>query len=234
MRLARRLHRSTLAACALFALCIVAYLPVRSAGFIWDDDEYVTGNPTLRSPAGLTRIWTELHATKQYYPLTFTTFWFEYQIWNAQPLGYHLANVILHAIGAILLWRVLVVLEAPGALLAACVFAVHPVNVESVAWITERKNVLSGALYFASALAYVRFALNGRSGAWYLGALALFLGALLSKTVTATLPVALFLVLWWKKGRLTWRDVRPLIPFLIAGAIMGSVTSYVERELLRA
>ena len=133
--------RGRLPVVVLLAATVLAYLPVWRAGFIWDDDAYVTKNLTLRSLEGFRRIWLEVGATPQYYPLVHTSFWLEYHLWGLNPLGYHLVNVFLHALGALLLWRVLLRLAVPGAWLAAALFALHPVQVESVAWITERKNV---------------------------------------------------------------------------------------------
>jgi tetratricopeptide (TPR) repeat protein len=216
---------------------LLVYLPALQSGFIWDDDNYVTANQALTSLDGLRRIWIEPGAVPQYYPLTFTSFWVEYRLWDLQPLGYHLVNVLLHALNALLFWRLLRVLEIPGAWLAAAVFALHPMHVESVAWITERKNVLSGACYLGAALAYLRFAppLEPRSDAqgvrwaWYGLAFLLFTGALLSKTVTASLPAALLLVLWWKRERIGWRDVVPLIPFFIVGLSAAAMTVLMER-----
>ena len=141
----------------LFAITLIAYLPAWHAGFIWDDDDYVINNTTLRSLDGLRQIWFVIDALPQYYPLVHTTFWLEYHLWGLNPLGYHLVNIGLHATGAVLLWRVLKRLQLPGAWLAAAIFAIHPVEAESVAWVTERKNVLSAVCYFAAALAYLRF-----------------------------------------------------------------------------
>src|SRR6185295_13174956 len=149
--------RRALPALLLLALTLFAYLPVLQAGTIWDDDDYVMANALLRTPSGLARIWTEPGATPQYYPLVFSTFWIEYHLWGLEPAGYHLVNVLLHALAAILLWRALARLRIPGALFAAALFAVHPVHVESVAWITERKNVLSAVLFLASMLLFFRF-----------------------------------------------------------------------------
>ena len=153
-----------------------------------------------------------------------------------QSVGYHLINVLLHATAAILLWRVLLRLQIPGAWLAAVIFALHPVEVESVAWITEHKNVLSAVFYFAAALACLRFvALKEPGGpnrlrwSWYLGALVLFMAALLSKTVTCSLPAALLLVCWWKKGRIQRGDVMPLLPFFVLGAGLGLMTAWIEK-----
>ena len=221
---------------ALAVLCVACYLPATRGGFIWDDEDYVENNPVLRTLDGLRRIWLNPEATPQYYPLVHTSYWIEYRLWGLNPTGYHVTNILLHAVGAILFWRVLVLLGVPGGWLAAAVFAVHPVHVESVAWITERKNVLSGVFYFASALAYLRFALppaDGRPMAAgrrrYAVAICLFAFALLSKTVTCTLPIVLLIAIWWRRRRITWPDVLPLVPFLILGAAFGLMTAWLEK-----
>lgn len=219
-------------------LTLVAYLPALGNGFIWDDDDYVTANPTLRSLGGLWRIWFEPGAVPQYYPLTFTSLWIDYHLGGLEPFGYHLVNVLLHAANAVLVWRALLRLAVPGAWLAAALFAVHPVHVESVAWVTERKNVLSGLFYLGALLSYLRFAGIGAVGRAatdperrrnYVLALVLFAAGLLSKTVVSTLPAALLLLVWWKHGRLTLRDATPLVPFFVLGASLALVTVSVER-----
>ena len=230
--------RSALLAALLVGLTLAAYLPVLGAGYVWDDDFHVTRNLTLRSLDGLRRIWLEASSSPQYYPMTNSSFWIEYQLWGLRPLGYHLVNVLLHAGSALLLWLVLRRLEVPGAWLGAALFALHPAHVESVAWITERKNTLSGFFALAAALVYLRFALGEGARArraWtYAGALLLFLLALASKTVTCTLPVALALVLWWKRGRLRAPDLLPLFPWLALGAVLGSLTAWIERTQVGA
>ena len=217
-------------------LVFLAFLPALRGGFVWDDDAYVTENPTLRDWEGLRQIWFKVGAVPQYYPMVHATFWLEYHLWGLNPFGYHLVNILLHAIAAILFWQVLLRLQAPGAWLAAVIFALHPVQVESVAWITERKNVLSAVFYFAAALAYLRFVSfkepagpNRFHWYWYLGALVLFLAALLSKTVTCSLPAALLLVGWWKKGRVQWGDILPLLPFFVLGVGLGLMTAWIEK-----
>ncbi|UCE59689.1 MAG: tetratricopeptide repeat protein [Phycisphaerales bacterium] len=222
----------------LVVITAVAYLPVVSCGFIWDDDSYVQENQTLRSVSGLSRIWFELGATLQYYPLVHTTYWLEYRLWGLNPTGYHVVNILLHALGAVLLWRVSRFLSVPAAWVVAAVFALHPVHVESVAWITERKNVLSGVFYFGAALAFLRFALSPQETAvpkgkrrWlYVAALVLFLCALLSKTVTCTLPAALLVVLWWHRKGIRWADALQLAPFFILGIALGLLTVWMERH----
>ncbi len=220
--------------CALVLLAVaLAYLPVLSAGFIWDDDGHVT-RPELQSLGGLTRIWTEIGATQQYYPLLHSAFWLEHLAWGDAPLGYHLVNVLLHALAACLFGVLLRQLAVPGAWFAALLFALHPVAVESVAWVSEQKNTLSAVCYLAAALAYLRFD-EQRRWSGYALATGLFMLALLTKTVTATLPAALWVVIWWRRGLLDpRRDVLPLLPWLALGAAGGLVTAHFERVLIGA
>ena len=215
----------------LVALVALTYQPVWQGGLLWDDDHHLTA-AALQSLHGLWRIWTDLGATQQYYPLAHSAFWLAHRLWGADPTGYHLLNIGLHALSAYLLAVLLCRLRVPGASVAAVLFAVHPINVESVAWISELKNTLSTVAYLAAALAYLRFADTRRRGHYAL-ALLLFFCALLSKTVTATLPVSVLVVLWWQKGRLTWRrDVAPLVPFVAAGIAAGLGTAFVERHFV--
>jgi tetratricopeptide (TPR) repeat protein len=232
--------RAALLSVLLVVATLVAYQPVWQAGFIWDDNDYITENPTLHDLEGLRRIWFDVGAVPQYYPLVYTVFWLQARLWGFAPLGYHLVNVVLHATAALLLARCLIRVRVPGAWLAAFLFALHPVCVESVAWVTELKNVLSTAFYLAAALAYRRF-LDRRGGpnqadgrGWYAGALLLFAAALLSKTVTCSLPAALLLVRWWETGRLGWADVRPTLPFVVLGVALGLHTASVEKHHLGA
>ena len=220
-------------AALLVAAVFAAYQPVWIAGYVWDDAAHVTRSE-LQSVQGLVRIWADLDATQQYYPLTHSMFWVQHRLWGDDPLGYHLVNVGLHAANAVLLLVLLRRLGVPGAALAAFVFALHPVMVESVAWVTELKNTLSGFLYLAAALAYLQFD-QTRQGRWYALALGWFVLGLLSKTVVATLPGALLVVFWWQRGRLAWRrDVWPLVPFWGLGAAAGLFTALVERHLIGA
>jgi len=147
-----------LAAVLIAATVVVSYLPAFRGGFVWDDNDYAGRIPGLSGPSGLAKIWLSPADTAQYYPMSYTSLWLEYQLWGLSPSGYHIDNVILHLLAAALLWLILRRLAVPGAMLAAAVFALHPVHVESVAWVTERKNVLSGVFYLAAALAYLRFA----------------------------------------------------------------------------
>jgi tetratricopeptide (TPR) repeat protein len=231
------MSRNGLNAASLAFLVLLAYAPAFRAGYVVDDEQYVYDNPTLRTPGGLRRIWLEPQASPQYYPLVFTSFWLEHRAWGLNAAGYHVTNILLHAANALLLWLALRRLGVPGAWLAAALFGLHPVHVESVAWVSERKNVLSGLFYGLALLAYLRFAPPepdrpappGR-WRWYTLAALLFLLALLSKTVTFSLPAVILLLLWWKRGKVTVRDAVPLAPLLIMGLVFVSVSVWMERS----
>jgi len=213
----------------LVSATLVAYLPALRGTLLWDDNMHVT-RPELRSLDGLWRIWFDLPATQQYYPLLHSAFWVEHRLWGDAVLGYHLTNVLLHAASACLVVSIARRLSLPGAWLAGFAFALHPVCVEAVAWISEQKSTLSGVFYLASALVYINFD-RTRRRRLYLAALGLFVLALMSKTVTATLPAALLVVFWWQRGRVEWRrDVLPLIPWFAIGASAGLFTAWVERS----
>ena len=223
-------RHARLAAGAIIALVLSVYVPViRTGGFIWDDPQYVTGNPLLRTLPGLLAIWIHPSASPQYYPLVHTTFWIEYHLAGLHPALYHVDNVLLHAIASILLWRALARLRVPGAWLAAAIFAVHPVQVESVAWVTERKNVLSLVFYLLSFHAYLNFTDRFKAKDCWL-ALAFFIAALLSKSVTCSLPAAILLIVYWRNGQVRRADVRPLVPFFLLGAVMAAVTAMLEKQ----
>ena len=205
---------------------IAAYGPALASGLIWNDRDYIT-KPALQSLRGLGRIWCELGATEQYYPVLHSAFWLEHRLWGESALGYHLLNVLLHATAAGLFVLVLRRLTSDDrvAWFAGFLFALHPVCVESVAWISEQKNTLSTVFYLLAAYTY----LNRRPGRYCLATL-FFILAILSKSVAATLPAALLVVIGWREGRLSWRrDVRPLLPWFVMGAGMGLFSAWVER-----
>lgn len=233
----------------LAALSFVAYAPAIRGGFVWDDDYYVHENPTLQSAAGLQKIWFDLfrdprdYILPQYYPLTHASFWIEHRLWGLNPAGYHVTNVVLHVASALLAWLILRRLHVPGAWLAATVFALHPVHVESVAWISERKNVLSLALMLASLYTWLRFsglvsgpdkpgailALPDDPRRLYALGTVLFVLALFAKTTAAVLPACVLLLTWWKRGRLSWKqDVVPMLPLFVVGLGFARLTSWLE------
>jgi len=214
-------------------MTVVAYLPAVTGGLLWDDDAHIT-RPALQSLSGLGRIWFKLGATQQYYPLLHTAFWLEHRLWGDATAGYHVVNILLHAVSACLVVLLAKRLALPGAWLAGFLFALHPVCVEAVAWISEQKSTLSGVLCLSAALVYLKFD-ESRRRLDYLLALALFLAALAAKTVAATLPAALLVILWWRRGALRWKeDAAPLSPWLAMGAAAGVFTAYVERVYIGA
>ncbi len=225
--------RDWVLALLLIATTFLAYQPAWHGEPVFDDEDHLTA-PELRSVAGLARIWTEVGAVSQYYPVTHSVFWLEHRLWGDAMLGYHLVNILLHVAAALLLVRILKRLRVPGAWLGAAIFALHPVQAESVAWISELKNTLSTVFYLGAALVYLRFDETRRRGV-YVAALALFVLGLLSKSVVASLPAALLVVFWWKRGRLSWRDdAQPLLPFFGLGIAAGLFTAWVERRFIGA
>jgi protein O-mannosyl-transferase len=235
--LAPGLRDAVLALLVMVALVMV-YWPALHGDFVWDDDTHISANQTLRSAKGLWQIWFQPGATCQYYPLSFTGFWLGYHLWGLNPLGYHLVTVVLHGMVSVLLWQVLKRLEVRGAWLAGAIFALHPVNVMSVAWMTELKNTLSGALVLGAAWAYLRFAGLGVYGKttmppgtdWRQGllSLSLFLLAMFAKTAVSFLPVTLLLLVWWKRERILWRLMWPLLAMFGIAVGMGLLTLHVE------
>ncbi len=236
-----------IAGAALLALLpLLAYAPAYDAGFFSDDEAQIVRNPRLSSKDGLAEIWTDLHGTDgTFYPLTFTTFWLEHRTWGSNPRAFHADNILLHAVNALLLWLLLRRLRVPGSWMAGAIFALHPVQVETVAWVTERRNTLSTAFYLLSIFTYLGFRplragsggdgsrdCPGRSLVLYNLSLAFFVAALLSKTATLTLPPAILLITWWQAGRLERRDLVPLIPFFVLAIGAGLMTTGLERNLV--
>src|SRR5215468_8517541 len=215
----------------LAVVTIVAYQPAWNGGFIWDDDKYVTNNKLLTAPDGLRRIWFSLDAPSQYFPLVYTTFRIERAFWGLHPFGYHWINLFLHVANALLVWRVLLRLNVPGAWLAGAIFALHPVQVESVAWITERKNMLMGFFFLLTLLAWIVF-IDGRTRRpwiFYCLALIFYALALSAKATACTLPAALLLIFWLQKKPVTIRRLIPIVPFVAFGVGMGLLAVWWER-----
>ena len=238
-------------AAAIIVLTVLAYLPALSGKFVWDDDSWTTGIVgLLKNSAGLRSIWFQPTALQQYYPLTGTTFWLDYHLWGFHPLPYHVENLLLHIAAALLFWAVLRRLQVPGAWLAGALFALHPVMVESVAWITERKNVLSLVLYLGALLAYLRYAerLSGDKcqvtrtdsilsrvtchvSLFYGLAFILFLAAMLAKATAFSLPAVILVIGWWQRGRLQWRrDILPTLPFFAVSIGFCLGTAWLEKN----
>jgi tetratricopeptide (TPR) repeat protein len=228
----REILNDLLKAALLLSVTLVIYIPAMKAGFIWDDDSYLLNNQNLLSLNGLWNIWFST-TSPQYYPLVFTTFWIEQHLWGLAPAGYHIVNVLLHVSNSLLLWAILRKLNIRYAFLGGLLFAIHPVQVESVAWVTERKNVLSAFFYFLAALSFLKYEEKG-ARRHYLASLALFIPALLSKTVTCSLPVALLVVRWMRGEKINLRYLLRLAPFFLAGLAMGLVTIWWELNIVGA
>src|SRR5438552_3165163 len=226
-----RRSRACIFALVLAAVTILVYRPAWNGGFLWDDDAYVTNNELLTAPDGLRRIWFSLDSPSQYFPLVYTTFRVEHALWGLNPTGYHWINLVLHIANALLVWAVLARLKIPGAWLAGAIFALHPVQVESVAWITERKNVLMGFFFLLTLLAWIAFVDERTKRPWlfYGLALILYLLALSAKTTACTLPAALFLILWLENQRISWKRIFQIVPFVVLGLAMGSLAIWWER-----
>jgi protein O-mannosyl-transferase len=225
-------NQADYARAGLLALTVLLiYNPALLGSPLFDDDEHIT-KPALRSVKGLQRIWLEPGATQQYYPLLHTAFWIQFRLWGEAVLGYHLVNVAWHTLTALGLVRIVRQLRLPGAWIAGFLFAVHPVAVESVAWIAEQKNTLSALFYVAAASAYLSFD-DTRRRRHYLLASGLFGLALLSKTSVVVLVPVLLIVVGWRRGSLTFRrDLVPLVPWGLAALAMGLVTIHVENQLI--
>jgi len=218
---------------ALVALVVLCYWPSLRAGFVWDDDKYVTANPMLAAPDGWRQIWFSTHTQSQYFPLVYSTFRVERMLWGLRPFGYHLVNVLLHALNGGLVFLLLRRLRLPGPWFAAALFALHPVQVESVAWVTELKNVESLIFYLLAVWAWLDFTEPDcrRPGLSYALALGCAVLALLAKTTACTLPVALAATAWIRGGTISRRRLAQLAPFLLAGLAMGLVSVWWEGHL---
>lgn len=261
---------------ALILLTFLFLFPSIRGMYIWDDPEWLTKNTTIQSgPMGLWKVWTDPSTTPHYYPLVFTTYWLEYRQWGLgtmgpdgiiRGIGYHVDNLLLHIGGVLLLFHLLKGLKLPGgkagAWIATAIWAIHPMTVESVAWVAERKNVLSGVFFFGSLLFALKFfdvireddtsdaAAADTAGApsekpaardpaaprWnlYAASLALFLCAMLSKTATCFLPPAVLVLIWWRRGRVTLREIALTLPLFVMAVGFGGLTAYLESQSVGA
>ena len=216
-----------LRAIAIIVCAFAVYVPCLRGAYLWDDESYVRATTVPQTTASLRDIWRVPPTTPQYYPVTFTSLWLEARLWGDAPIVHHVVNVLLHTANALLVWRVLVLLDVPGAYLAAFVFAVHPVHVESVAWIAERKNLLSGSFALIATRAWVLALTDPRRGRLPVVGAA-FLLAMLSKTQACGLPVVLVLLAWWKRPDAWRRRSLPLVPLALVGLVGAALTVTLE------
>jgi tetratricopeptide (TPR) repeat protein len=222
------------AATLIILLTLVAYIPALRCGFVWDDEILITDNRTVQAHDGLYRFWFTTEAP-DYYPLTWSLWWLEWRLWAKHAAGYHIVNVLLHAINAVLVWMVLRRLKIPGAWLAALLFALHPVNVATVAWVSEQKNTLSMFFYLMAIVFYLRFLKEDRHPrmavrGWYALSLVSFLLALLSKSAVVMLPVTLLGCAWWIRGRIRRKDLLCSVPFFALSLVAGLVTIWFQQH----
>ena len=218
----------TPAVLVIVLVTIVCYFPAMLGGFVWDDSIF-TEEPVIHRVSGLWDIWFSPRNIKNeghYWPIVYTSFWVEHKLWGLAPVGYHIVNVLLHVVNTLLLLHLMLRLIVPGAWIIAAVFAVHPLHVESVAWIIERKDLLSALFYITAVLAWIRFVEEPRLERYVL-AIVLFIAGMLSKSIVVTLPVALLILHWWKEGRVTLTDLLRLAPFFLVGLfIAGADVSF--------
>jgi tetratricopeptide (TPR) repeat protein len=227
------------AGAAILALAVfIAYFPSLNGGFIWDDEILLTQNRLINAPGGMHRIWCTTDPI-DYWPLTNTTFWIEWRLWEMHSTGCHVTNLVLHIAASLLIWTILRKLSIPGAFLAALIFALHPVNVESVAWIAQRKNTLSMLFFLLSILWYLKAEMYSSSGQyqschtgakrWYWLSFAAFVWAMLSKGSAAVLPALLLGIIWWRR-RLTKRDFLRTAPFFAIAVALTLVNIWFQRS----
>ncbi len=213
-------------ALVLCCVAVVAYLPALRSGFIWDDDTLVTGNSLVRSASGLRKFWFTAEAA-DYWPVTMSSFWLQFRLWGTWAAGYHAVSVGLHVAEALLLWAVLGRMRIPGAYVAAFLFAVHPVNVETVAWISEQKNLMAMLFLLASTWWFLGWGIAERRAGCYALSLGAFTLAMLSKGSVAILPLVFLGIIAWHRP-VTLRDILRLAPFLVVAAVLTAVNVWFQ------
>lgn len=204
------------------------YSPVFDGDWLWDDDYLITANPVVQSPDGLASFWVA-PKTADFFPLTMSALWVMWKCFGMDSTGYHIVSVVLHALGACLIWALLRAMRLRGAWLAGLIFAVHPLAVESVAWVSELKNTFSLPFFLAAAFFFVRFEDTGRRR-FYWAALGFFLAAMLAKSSAVMFPVVMLLYVWWRRDRIAWRDLWNAVPFFLISLLLGLVTLHFQHS----
>jgi len=213
---------SVLRALVIAAVGVWIYWPSLQGGWLWDDVYLITDNQTIHSATGLGKVWCTLDGLGSYYPLTASVIWMQWHLWDKSVLGYHLTNVLLHVISSLLVWRLLSKFGLRLAWLGGLIFALHPLMVESVAWIAELKNTLSLPPLLLAMCVWIDYQEQGKRRD-YLLALGLFLLAMLGKMSVVFFPVVTLLYAWWKRDRLGWKDFQATIPFFVCALILGLI-----------
>ena len=219
--------------CLIAVLSFVVYWPSLRDATLIDDGRYLFANPIVAASDGLYRFWFTTEAV-DYYPVSNTTFWIEWRLWESNAIGYRVTNLVIHIATSLLVWLVLRKLAIPGAFLAALLFAVHPVNVEAVAWISQRKDLMAlflallSILWFLRDLQHYSSASGPRAKTWYWLSLLAFALAMLSKGSVATTPFVILLIIWWLHGCVTVRDVQSVLPFIFVAVLLGLVNAWYQ------
>jgi hypothetical protein len=215
--------QALLQALVIAATVLWIYWPALHGDWLWDDNIDITNNSITQSPSGLWSIWFEPGSQLDYYPIKQSVQWVQWHLWGMDTLGYHLTNVLLHIVGALLVWRLLSKFGLRLAWLGGLIFAIHPVQVESVAWIAELKNTLSLPPFLLAMCAWIDYEERGKSKDYWL-ALGLFLAAMLGKLSVVLFPLVVLLYAWWRRGRIGWNDLKASLPFFGVSLLVGLIT----------
>ena len=219
--------KTVLQALAIVAAGLCIYWPALYGGWLWDDDVLVTNNSNLHSLRGLWAIWSATPTT-DYWPLTSTFLWIEWHLWGNDPLGYHLCSLALHICSGFLIWRLFNRLGLRWGWFGALLFVIHPLAVELVAWVSEIKNTLSLPFFLLSIDAWLDAEEKQSSGYWR--SVFYYLAAMLAKTSTVMLPLVLLLYCWWKRGHVTWQELKRMIPYVAIAVTLGLITVYFQNK----
>jgi Tfp pilus assembly protein PilF len=215
--------RTLLQALVIAAAVFWIYGPALRGDWLWDDNIDISENAITQSPTGLWKIWFEPGSEPDYYPVKASVQWLQWHLWGMDTLGYHLTNILLHILSALLVWRLLSKFGLRLAWLGGLIFAVHPVQVESVAWIVELKNTLSLPPLLLAMCAWINYEERGKAKDYWL-ALGLFLVAMLCKLSVVLFPLVILLYAWWRRGRIGWNDLKTSLPFFGVSLLLGLIT----------
>lgn len=218
----------TVKAVVILLASLWIYSPVFNGDWLWDDDYLITANPAVQSPDGVASFWVA-PTTADYLPLTMSLLWLMWKWFGMDSTGYHIAAVLLHALGSCLVWALLRMVWLRGAWIAGLIYAVHPICVESVAWVSELKNTFSLPFFLAAGCFFVRFEDTGRR-VFYWAALGFFLAAMLAKSSVVMFPVVMLLYIWWRRDRIAWRDLWNAAPFFLVSLLLGLVTLHFQHS----
>ncbi len=224
--------RPALAIWLLMCTSILIYWPALQGSYIWDDVAFVATNPLLNSNHGLYQLWFS-RAQVDYWPLTYSTFWMERQVFGLNPFVSHVINALLHGLNGVLVWQIMRRLGLRGAWLAGLLFLVHPVTVDAVANIFQRKTVLAGSLYFAALLCYLIYDERPLKR-WLAGSLLFFTLAVLSKSSALMLPPTILVLLAWRHKGWPRQHLWPLLPFFVVSLVLGMVGLQFQQQHMLA